>query len=261
MQKIDWKGVGNQILRTLKRKSPEILMYVGIGGMLTTTVLAVKATPEALRRIEARKKEEHHKRLTAVQTVQTAWKCYIPAGVTGTVSIACLIGASTMNGHRNAALATAASLAETSLREYRAKVIETLGEKKESAILDAIDRDRVERNPPSTSTSEPTLIDGSVGQTLCYDSMFGRYFYSDVEMLRRAENKLNRQMATMSEPYISLNEFYMEIGLPSVDIGEELGWNVNDGMIELRFSSQLVNGRTPCLVVSHLIPPKYDYNK
>ena len=82
-----------------------------------------------------------------------------------------------------------------------------------------------------------------------------------METLKRAENKLNRQMATMSEPYISLNEFYIDIGLPSVDIGEDLGWNVDDGMIELRFSSQLVNGRTPCLVVSHMIPPRYDYNK
>lgn len=260
MQKINWKGVGNNILRTLKRKSPEILTGIGIGGMVSTTVLAVKATPEAMRRIEARKKSEHHKKLTAIQTVQAAWKCYIPAGVTGTVSVACLIGASTLNGRRNAALATAASLAETSLREYRAKVVETLGEKKESAILDAIDRDRVESNPPPTSMNELPVVEGPVGQTLCYDSMFGRYFYSDVETLKRAENKLNRQMATMSEPYISLNEFYMEIGLPIVDIGECLGWNVDDGMIELRFSSQLVNGRTPCLVVSHLIPPKYDYS-
>lgn len=260
MQKINWKGVGNNILRTLKRKSPEILTGIGIGGMVSTTVLAVKATPEAMRRIEARKKSEHHKKLTAIQTVQAAWKCYIPAGVTGTVSVACLIGASTLNGRRNAALATAASLAETSLREYRAKVVETLGEKKESAILDAIDRDRVESNPPPASTNELPVVEGPVGQTLCYDSMFGRYFYSDVETLKRAENKLNRQMATMSEPYISLNEFYMEIGLPIVDIGECLGWNVDDGMIELRFSSQLVNGRTPCLVVSHLIPPKYDYS-
>ena len=168
MQRIDWKGVGNNILRTLKRKSPEILTGVGIGGMITTTVLAVKATPEAMHRIEARKKEEHHRKLTAVQTVQAAWKCYIPAGVTGTVSIACLIGASTLNGRRNAALATAASLAETSLREYRAKVVETLGEKKETAILDAIDRDRVERNPPPASKNETPVVEGPVEQTLCY---------------------------------------------------------------------------------------------
>lgn len=261
MQKINWKWVGNHILRTLKRKSPEILTGVGIGGMVTTTVLAVKATPEAMRRIEAKKKEERHKKLTAAQTVQAAWKCYIPAGMTATVSVACLIGASTLSGKRNAALATAASLTETSLREYRGKVIETIGEKKESSILDAIDHDRVEKNPPPTSTNELPVVEGPVGRTLCYDGMFGRYFYSDVETLKRAENKLNRQMATMTEPYISLNEFYMEIGLTTVDIGEELGWNVDSGLIELRFSSQLVNGRTPCLVVSHLTPPSYDYNK
>ena len=56
MQKIDWKGVANNIGRTLKRKSPEILTGVGIGGMITTTVLAVRATPEAIRRIEKKEK-------------------------------------------------------------------------------------------------------------------------------------------------------------------------------------------------------------
>ena len=127
MQKIDWKGVANNIGRTLKRKSPEILTGVGIGGMITTTVLAVRATPEAMRRIEKKKKEEQHKKLTAVQTVRAAWKCYIPAGVTGGVSIACLIGASAVNGRRNAALATAYSLAESTLRDYRSKVVETIG--------------------------------------------------------------------------------------------------------------------------------------
>ena len=63
----------------------------------------------------------------------------------------------------------------------------------------------------------------------------------------------------MSEPYISLNEFYMEIGLPTVEIGDFLGWNVDKGMIELRFSSQLANGRTPCLVMSYAIAPEYNY--
>ena len=66
-------------------------------------------------------------------------------------------------------------------------------------------------------------------------------------------------MSTMSEPYISLNEFYMEIGLPPVDIGDSLGWNVDRGMIELRFSSQLANGRVPCLVMSYAVVPEYDY--
>ena len=261
MQKINWKGIADKVGCTLRRKSPEILTGVGIGGMITTTVLAVRATPEALRRIEAKKKAENHKNLTAVQTVQAAWTCYIPAGVTGTVSVACLIGASAVNGRRNAALATAYSLAENTLRDYRSKVVETIGEKKEEAILDAIDRDRVERTPPPSNTSEVPMTEGAVAPVLCFDAMFGRYFYSDVETLRRAANKLNWQMNNCSESYISLNEFYMEIGLSTVDVGDELGWRTDRGLIELRFSSQLVNGHTPCLVMSHSNPPEYGYSE
>jgi hypothetical protein len=242
---------------TLKKHSPEILTGVGIAGMLTTTVLAVKATPEAMRRIEKKKRDEDHKTLTAVQTVQASWKCYIPAAVTGVMSTACLIGASTLNGRRNAALATAYSLSETALHEYRDKVVETIGEKKEEAIRESIDKDRVERNPPS----QEILMAEGCGKTLCYDATFGRYFYSDVETLRHAANKLNRQMNVMSEPYVSLNEFYMEINLPTVDAGDALGWNMYRGAIELEFSSQLANGSTPCLVMSFKVMPDYKYTE
>lgn len=242
---------------TFKKHSPEILTGVGIAGMLTTTVLAVKATPEAMRRIEKKKRNEDHKTLTAVQTVQASWKCYIPAAVTGVMSTACLIGASTLNGRRNAALATAYSLSETALHEYRDKVVETIGEKKEEAIRESIDKDRVERNPPS----QEILMAEGCGKTLCYDATFGRYFYSDVETLRHAANKLNRQMNVMSEPYVSLNEFYMEINLPTVDAGDALGWNMYRGAIELEFSSQLANGSTPCLVMSFKVMPDYKYTE
>ncbi len=242
---------------TFKKHSPEILTGVGIAGMLTTTVLAVKATPEAMRRIEKKKRDEDHKTLTAVQTVQASWKCYIPAAVTGVMSTACLIGASTLNGRRNAALATAYSLSETALHEYRDKVVETIGEKKEEAIRESIDKDRVERNPPS----QEILMAEGCGKALCYDATFGRYFYSDVETLRHAANKLNRQMNVMSEPYVSLNEFYMEINLPTVDAGDALGWNMYRGAIELEFSSQLANGSTPCLVMSFKVMPDYKYTE
>ncbi|MEG2624362.1 MAG: DUF6353 family protein [Clostridia bacterium] len=242
-------------IMTLKKHSPEILTGVGIAGMLTTTVLAVKATPEALRRIEKKKRDENHKALTVIQTVQATWKCYIPATVTGLTSTACLIGASTANGRRNTALATAYSLSETALHEYRDKVVETLGGKKEEAIRESVDKDRVARNPPS----QEILMAEGCGKTLCYDATFGRYFYSDVETLRHVANELNRQMNVMSEPYVSLNQFYMEINLPSVDAGDQLGWNLYKGSIELEFSSQLARGSTPCLVMSFKAMPDYRY--
>lgn len=260
MPKLNIKAFWNSARGVLRRKAPEILTGVGIAGMISTTVLAVKATPEAMRRIEAKKKEEHHEKLTVAQTVQATWKCYIYAGATMAISTTCLIAASTMNGRRNAALATAASIAETSLQEYRSKVVETLGEKKEVAIRNAIDKDRIEKNPPPANLEAPTA-EGPGQPVLCYDALFGRYFYSDVETLRRAANKLNFSMNNMSEPYISLNDFYMEIGLSTVDVGDDLGWRSDRGLIELSFSSQLVNGHTPCLVMSHLNPPEYGYSE
>ena len=242
---IDWSDLSRRTMQMLKKHGPEVLTGIGISGMLTTTVLAVSKTPEALRRIEKKKREERHKKLTVMQIIQAAGTCYIPAIVTGTISTACLIGASTMNGRRNAALATAYSLSETALQEY-----------KHNAIRESIDKDRIERNPPS---QEVLLTEGN-GKTLCYDALCGRYFYSDIESLRHAANKLNRQMTMTSEPYISLNEFYMEIGLSVVEIGDELGWNVDKGLIELYFSSQLAHGSVPCLVMTFQTMPEYKFN-
>lgn len=245
------------ISKYMNDRSPELLTGFGIAGMVTTVILAVRATPEAMNRIQKKKQEENHKKLTTIQTIQAAGSCYIPAGITGVVSIGCIIGANSIHGRRHAALTAAYSLSESALREYQAKVTETIGEQKERVIREAIDKDHVDHNPPPDTLP---VIEGD-GHTLCYDTMFGRYFYSDMEFLKSAANKLNRQMTNMPESYVSLSEFYSEIGLPYVAIGDELGWNVSKGLIDLRFSSQLARGRTPCLVMSYVIPPEYGYSR
>jgi len=257
MLNVDWSNLSKQAVWTIKKHGAPILTGLGISGMLTTTVLAVVKTPEAMRRIEEKKRVENHKKLTTMQTIQAAWKCYIPAVITGTLSTACLIGATAVNERRNAALATAYSLSQGTLMDYQRKVIETIGEKKENAVREAVDRERIERNPPG---QEILMAEGE-GKTLCYDALCGRYFYSDMETLRHAANKLNRQMTMMSEPYISLNEFYMEIGLSVVEVGDAIGWNVDKGLIELYFSSQLANGRVPCLVMTFQTMPDYKYSE
>ena len=259
MRKINPREMGERLIRTVRQNSPNILTAVGITGMFSAIGLAVYATPEAMRRIEAKKEKEKHKKLTTMQTIDAAWMCYIPSGSTALLSAFCLICANRIQDRRSAALAAAASLARSSLVEYREKVLETIGEKKQTAILEAIDRDHLAKNPPPEAL-EPPVTDGIAQPVLCYDAMFGRYFYSDVETLKRAANKLNWQMNNFSEPYISLNEFYLEIGLDPVAVGEDLGWRSDRGLIELRFSSQLIGGCTPCLVMDHLNPPEYGYS-
>lgn len=237
----------------IKKHSPEILTGIGITGMITTTVMAVRATPKALILIEERKEEIGAEKLEAMDMVKTTWACYIPAAITGTLSVACLIGASSVNARRNAALATAYTLSESALKDYQGKVIEMFGEKKNEAVKDAVAKDKVEKNPVVTRE----VIITEKGNTLCYDAISGRYFKSDIEKIKKAECELNRQM--LDDMCVSLNDFYYEIGLDSVKLGDELGWNVDSGYIDLSFSSQLASDGTPCLVIDYSVAPRYDY--
>jgi len=239
--------------RSLKKHSPEILTGIGIAGMITTTVIAVRATPKALALIEEKKQTEETEDLTPTETVKTTWKCYVPATITGILSIACLIGAGSVNHRKNAALATAYSLSESALKEYSGKVVEMVGDKKEQKIRDELAKDKVEHNP----VRDKEVIITDKGDTLCYDVISGRYFKSDIDKIKKSVNELNRRMIT--EMSISLNDLYYELGLDNVLIGDELGWNIENNLIDLSFSSQLAKDETPCLVIDYKTVPKYGY--
>lgn len=240
----------------VSKRSPEILTGIGIAGMITTTVLAVRATPKALQLIEEKKNDDWVDELSPLEVVKTAWKPYVPAAVTGITSVACLIGASSVNAKRNAALATAYKLSETALTEYREKVIETIGEKKEKTVRDKVAEERVKKNPVSKSE----VIVTNNGTTLCFDPISARYFKSSIDKIKRAENELNKQMLHDISGYVSLNDFYDELGLDHTSVGDDLGWNV-DRLIDISFSSQLNDNGEPSVVLDYLVAPKYDFYK
>ena len=254
MNKSGLKRTIKSVERVLTKYSPGILTGIGIAGMIGATFMAVKATPKALYLIEAKKEESEVEELTTVETIKTCWKCYIPATLTTVVSAACLIGASTVSAKRNAALATAYSISEAALREYQEKVVEVVGEKKEKAVRDAVAKDQIERDP--VTKSEVVIIDSN-SNTLCYEPLSGRYFKSTIDKIKKAEIKLDRQM--IQEMYVSLNDFYWEIGLDETDLGDKMGWNLSKGYMDLSFSSQLADDGTPCAVIVYGIPPVYDY--
>lgn len=239
-----------------KKHSPELLTGIGIAGMVTTVVLAVRATPKALRLIDEKKADiPEEETIPRIEAVKAAWKVYVPAVLTGILSTICLIGANSVNQRRNAAIAAAYSLSESALKEYREKVVETIGERKEQAIRDDISKDRITENPVRE------VIVSDRGSTLCYDSLSGRYFKSDIEKLRRIINDLNRRMR--DEMFISLNDFYCAVDNPDLGptkLGDRLGWNIDKGYIDLNFSSQLTTDGTPCLVLDYTVVPEYEYN-
>lgn len=243
------------------KHSPAILTGLGIAGMVTTTILAVKATPKALELIEDKKNEldlGSREKLPTIETVKATWKCYIPATVTGVVSVACLIGASSVNARRNAALATAYNLSTTALSEYKEKVLETVGEKKEQIIRNKVAEDHINKEPANPSA---IIVSGN-GSTRCFDSITKRRFISDIDTIKRVVNDLNARMID-GEDYISLNDFYYELGLDGVSIGDDLGWNTREGrqgLIKLDYSAQLDTDGIPCIYIEYLVEPKRGFD-
>ena len=86
-----------------------------------------------------------------------------------------------------------------------------------------------------------------------------RYFYSDIDQIKKAINELNRRM--LNEMYVSLNDFYDELNLRHSGNGYDLGWKLDDGLVEVDFSSQLSDDGRPCLVLEYMVAPRYDYSK
>lgn len=234
--------------------SPAILTGIGITGMITSTVLAVKATPRALELIEAKKQELNVDELTIKETVITSWKPFLPAAITSIAAASCLIGACAVNSKRNAALATAYTLSEKAFTTYRDQVVKTIGEKKERKLRADVAQENINNRP----VEKGQIILTSKGNTLCQDSISGRYFRSDLDTIRKTINELNRRMLTDNS--ISVNEYYSAIGLDHVKDGDYMGWSIDSGLIELDFSACIANNDEPCIVIDYNIIPFKGYN-
>lgn len=257
MNKPNFSKLAKDAKRVLSKHSPEILTGIGLAGMITSTVLAVKATPKALKRIEEAK-EEKGEELTKVETVKAAWKPYIPAVVTGVTAGACIIGASSINYKRNAALAAAYTLSETAFAEYKEKVVETIGEKKEKVVREKVAEEKVKEYTNNNSE----VIDTGTGATLYLDPLSGRVFRSNGVRIGEAINNLNYILTGGRCEYVSLNDFYDEIGLAHTDLGDDLGWNLGrDGQVRIthdRTTAKTTSGE-PCFVLEYTVKPRYDY--
>ncbi|MCF8018147.1 MAG: DUF6353 family protein [Vallitaleaceae bacterium] len=254
--KVDFKEMGRNIGGFASKYSPEILTGIGITGMIVTTVMAVNATPKALRIMDENRKEEADYQLTKLEVVKLTWKCYIPSIMTGVMSTSCIIGASSVNAKRNAALATAYTLSETALKGYREKVISTLGEEKDREIRDSVSKDKFDsRSHPRSEV----LIAGSKNDILCYDAAFGREFRSDIDKINRVETLLNKRM--LSEMYISLNDFYYELGIEGTEVGDDVGWNIEDGFLDIHYTSSINENNELYVIIDYHVAPKHRFDR
>lgn len=253
---MDIKRLAKRTAFQLQKNSPYILTGFGAAGVIATAIMTGYSSIKAYEIVKEHESNDWdpdewkaHKKNPLKNYVKWTWKCYISPALMGTASIACIIGAQSVNGKRYAALASVYSLTQDTLKDYQAKVVEKIGEKKESQIRDEVAQERLNKNP----SSDATIIMTGKGETLCYDALSGRYFKHDIESIRRIVNDLNHDL--MGQMWVYLNDLYCALGLATVKMGDELGWTVDD-LIEIKFSTMMSDDGQPCLVLDYEVVPK-----
>ena len=165
----------------LQKKSPEILVGIGIVGAVASAVLACKATTKAGAIVEESKNsladireakengvtkagesysEEDHKKDLAIAYVQTGVKfakLYAPAVMLGAASIASILASHNIMKKRNVALAAAYAAVDKSFKDYRDRVIERFGEQVEKELRYNIKAQEIEETVTDDKGKEKVL--------------------------------------------------------------------------------------------------------
>lgn len=246
------RNIAQNVGRALVNNSPAILTGLGVTGVVSTAVLVGKGAFSAAAEIDAQSRWAEPP--TLKQAFLLTWKNYIPAALVGVATITAIIGANSISSRRNAAIISAYSLTDRAFREYRDKVVETIGEGKEEKVRAEVAQERWNRE----EMDNREIIDLGTGTVLCYDTRSGRSFLSDKETIRKAQNDINELV--INSEYASMNDFYRKIGLPATSDGEEVGWTTSN-MLSLAFSSILTDGDKPALCLDYHLAPVRNYNK
>lgn len=226
------EGLLNHAQRFVKRNSSTILTCAGGVGVVATSVMAVKATPKAMKLLEEAKKEKGDE-LTKMETVKVVGPTYIPTIITGTATLACIFGANVLNKRQQAALMSAYALLDTKYKEYKSKVKEIYGEEAHQEIVNKIMIEKAEdvyvHSECLCASCDLSTEENDGEPKLFYDEHSNRYFEATIEQVIQAEYHLNRNFTLRG--YVYLNEFYEFLGVETTDYGSVLGWAVNDDEI------------------------------
>lgn len=245
---MDIKSLISQASRFVNRNSNHILTILGAAGVVTTAVWTGKATVEATKAIEKYEVTQKYDFATLKEKLMISWPYYVPPVCIGSLTIACIFGANTVNCRRNAAIAGLYSITEKAFDDYKDKVREKIGEKKEEEIRTELIDQKLLENPSDNCY----IIETGKGKTLFFDPLTARYFHSDIETVRRVVNDLNNDLFKIN--WVPLNDFYFALGLEGIEFGEDLGWSI-DEMIDVQFYPRLTPNQEPCVAIDFDLRP------
>lgn len=239
----------------VQKNAPKILTAIGVTGIFATAITAVKATPKACKLIEKRKEELGVENLSPVETVKTTWTLYLPSASFAILSSACMIGSTTISSKRLAAMTVMTDAALASYKRYTETVKEVAGEDIHEKVRKEMNASNMAQHP----IIESDIYDTGFGKDLFYDPLCARYFWSSPSAIKDAECTLVKRQ--VSDMFITWNDYYDELNLPRIDsrIGDNFGWHIQEGIIEILFDSRLTPDNRACVVVDVNMTPKDDY--
>lgn len=249
----------HQFGRGVKRSAPEILAFVGVAGLGATAYLSgragfqagLHAMADASRRVDETPEGEEVVFMPAKDLVKETWRFYIPAAGVGILTALAIVGGNRISNSRQLALISAAAVGERAFQEYRDKIVETTSKSKEKKVRDEIIQDDVSDKKDDIEK----LVLKTDGDVYVIETHTKQVFVSTAEKIHRAENNANR--VCNHDGYISLNVFLEELGLPTSDAGEVVGWS-NDKPLEVVIGGAAL-GEKPVLTIDYRTPPTVKY--
>lgn len=228
---------------------------IAIVGFWATAAMAFRAGP-IVRDILVEKNQDMRdcdpddkeaKRTVMWETVKETVPVMAPVILAGGASTACALWSNAISSRQIATLSAAYAAVASSSREWKKK-LEEIDKAKAQRVRELVSKDRNDENPPPEDDSLVEVT--GRGNVLCYDEYSGRHFYSSAEAIGEAIVRLSYRI--QSEMWVSLNDFYFELGIKPVKMGDDLGWNVDNtdrGRVPIYYTAVLTDDNRPCLSV------------
>lgn len=249
--------------KELVKAAPWILCGIGTAGVAEALVLTAKKTPDAKVEFDKEKakweatqnKEDRNKADYIFKLIRIGAQHYWVVVSVATGAVLCFWLANGMTFKRLMKALTAAGLSTNlstkAKEELENKIKELDGEKHLQKIKDEIDADKIKNDPPV----QDQIIDTGLGMHLCYEPITGRYFYSNIERIKRAV--INCRNYLQKDGYLSVNDWFCELNLDTTDL--QLCWTAESidevNEFDIETSSQLTHEDVPVLVIRYSINP------
>lgn len=258
-------SAAGSVMKFTSKNAGTILTVTSIIGVGVTAFKTGEASVKAARVLE---EMEYTSKTppTTKEKVKAVAPLYISPMVYGAITVSSIIFTRKIYLRQQAALAAAYSIADARYKEYKEKIAETLGDRKEQKVRDEIAQKRVAENPPDPDGMN--VVNTGEGDILFVDWLTMRYFYSSYEAVERARLAVSAKV--QDDDYASLNDFYSELGLPQTGLGDMLGWNIwqimngGDKKTLPLDTSRTIQTPTPeqrpCTVIDYDLEPMFDYD-